>query len=305
MIREMYERNRAGRGIRYALSLWLLLPGLLLLPACDEDESAGDPEADGVEMNEPLTDPAEFRQTLDTDLPLEPADEKISENKPAVKTPEGKIAPYGVKSLRIVFDIKGDRKGRMVQEFDNYGLLDRRHDSSVATKQNDPNGSLNELSITNPEISGTYDFRAKSGWAVPNMFEEELKKGVDGKSFTSSLEYFLAVSGAKKLGDTMINGYQTQVYRVDGGPLVQTIWMWRNIPIRFHYFAPYQNIEWRYEPVSITLDPELPADHFTYPKSYNIKLQAAPPRGGVSPPPPELIRKDELPEGAKVQGGKE
>ncbi len=304
MIRETDKKHRVGRGIRTTLSLWLLLPGLLLLSACGEDENAGDPEAGGVEMNEPRTEPADFRQTLDTDLPLDPAEGAISEDKPVLKTPDGKIAPYGVKSARIVFDIKGDRKGRMIQEFDNYGLVDRRHDSSVATKQNDPNGSLNELSIINPEISGTYDFNQKSGWAVPNTFHQDMENGPEGKKYKSSLEFFLEMSKAKKLGDTTINGYETQVYQVDGGPLVQTIWMWRNIPIRFHYFAPFDNLEWRYEPVSITLDPELPAKHFEFPKEYKVRMQAAPPTGGVSPPPPALVREDELPEGAKVEGEK-
>ena len=303
MIREESTRRGVRARLRQAGMLGLLLPGLLLLPACGEEDGAGNPESDQeVEYREARTEPAEFRQTLDSELALEPAADEIAEDKPVAKTPDGKIAPYGIESARIVFDIKGDRAGRMVQEFDRYGLVDRRHDSSVALKSNDMGGSINELAITNLETMGSYDLNQKSGWAIPNSFQQDVAEGADGTPFSSGIEYFKEVTGAKKLGDTTINGYKTQVYRIEGGPIVQTIWMWRNVPIRFHYFVPMEDLEWRYEPVSITLDPEFPTGHFEYPKEYNIRLQAAPPRGGLAPPPPELVREGDLPEGARVEG---
>ena len=104
----------------------------------------------------------------------------------------------------------------------------------------------------------------------------------------SAFDLFVKQSNAKKLADTVINGYQTEVYRTEGGPLVQTTWFWRHIPIRIHYFAPMEDLEWTYEPVSIETDLEFPENHFLFTEEYNIRMQAAAPAPGLAPPPPAL-----------------
>ena len=287
-------------GLRWLLlSLPILFLSVAILPGCG-DEEAGEPEtyANNSEFPEAATEPTEFRQTLDSDLPLPEAEETTGNDAPE-RPADKRLAPFGVESARIVYEVKGDKVGRRVHEFRDYGLFDRTEDSVVALKENDPDGMMLNLSLSNPEVYGTYDFTTSSGWAVPNNDAQVI--GDSLKDGETPFELFVRQSGIKQLPDTTINGYKTRVYRQESGPFVHTMWIWRDVVIRQHYFAPYENIEWRFEPVSIELNPIFPENHFIFPDDYKIRLQVAPPSGGLAPPPPELIKEEDLPDDIKEQ----
>lgn len=262
-----------------------LLPLALLLGACSEE--AERPEADENDQSTVRTEPAEFRQTLADSLPLEVPDPEIGANRPTDTRPDGDPAAFGVASARIEFRVTGDRRGKMIHEFREYGRYNRQYDSTVAMKKNDPNGVIHELSITNPRVIGKYNYLTDSGWGIVNKAETMIKEQA-AMTQKTAFDLYVAGTNAEKLTDTTINGYETEVYRTDIGPLVQTTWFWRHIPIRMHYFAPYDDLEWTYEPMKIELNPTFPQDHFLFTDDYNIRMQVAPPAPGVAPPPPAL-----------------
>ena len=266
--------------------LMLLLSLVLVAGGCSEEEGAPEEGQEGFPTAR--TEPAEFRQeSLSDSLPLAAPEGDLGENSPVNATPEGKPAPFGIESARVVFRVTGDRSGKMIHEFRDYGRYNRQLDSTVPKDPNAVPGPIHELSITNPKVIGQYNHFAKSGWGIVNTSEKMLEDSTAGTNL-SAFDLFVKQMNAKKLADTVINGYQTEVYRTESGPLVQTTWFWRHIPIRIHYFAPMEDLEWTYEPVSVEVNPEFPENHFLFTDDYNIRMQVAPPAPGLAPPPPAL-----------------
>ena len=274
------------RGLRTTLRALPLLP-LLLLGACGED-AADDPEREaGRDTNVGNgINPAPLRMTLDSTLDLPTAEPAIGSDTLLMRTPEGEPAPYAIRSARIRFNVVGDRVGTIDHIFRDYGRYERRVDSVMPTKENDPSPPLHELAITTPVFTGSYSYLSKQGWEMPigKMYDDYL---ASPDATTLSLnEYEMKQSKAKRLADTTINGYETRVYRIEGGPMIITLWMWRGLPIRVHNFVPLDDLSFTYEPVSIELDVATPDELFTFPKGARIEKRETPPPPGVAAPPP-------------------
>ncbi len=277
--RTTQHSGHAGKsGSHFPLLLTLIA---LVLVGCGDDtperKAYVDPDAKEV-RNEPL----DLRVTVDDEVAIPAADSATGSDRRRMTAPDGEPAPYSVESLKIVFAVKGDYSGTIEHWVDDWGRNEWRRDSI-----RDQSGELlvNELAITTPSESGRLIVDEKIGWKAPNRLMAMYKSEFESREkspFTMTMEQV----GGEYIGDTTIAGYKTRIYRIDGGTTVQTLWVWRDFPIRIHYFMPYDDIEYRFEPVSIEHDPTIPADLFEWPEDYEIDNLPKPPNVNVAPPPP-------------------
>ena len=79
----------------------------------------------------------------------------------------------------------------------SYGRYERRVDSVVPTKENDPSPPIHELAITTPDFTGSYSYLSKQGWEMPigKMFDDYLASA-DAKTL-SLVEYQMKQMNAK------------------------------------------------------------------------------------------------------------
>ena len=262
-------------------TLFLFCISLLInLNSCTEERGNSN---DSPAIEEGGTEPAAFRMRVDSSLAVEPPTAEIGKDSMLFRTPDGEPAPYGIESALILLETKGDRRGTLTHIFKEYGRYERVVDSTMPVQDRGPNFPNHSLAITTPEFTGTYNFLTQYGWQMPMNYSFYLDSA---ESKTMSLmEYTLKQIEAKKIGDTTINGYQTQVFRTENEVEINTIWMWRGVPIRLHTFLPLDDLEFRLEPVSIEINPDIPDDAFTFPKGVHIQKRNSPPPPGVIPPP--------------------
>lgn len=290
--------------LRTTLTLALLAVLGVGLVSCGE-EKPGD--TSGAEADWPPSgEPAEFRMSESTpELPaVDSSDQSgLAENTLPKTGRVGaeEIPPvFGAKSGRLVQKYTGDRVGQKVTVFKDYGHVVRRSDSSAPLKVQDVTPMQHILHITTPQFVQQYDYAAKYGWRTPNrMLAPYFESGkVDSMSIT---EFIMGQLQAKKLPDTTINGYKTSVYQIENPGLVHTLWLWRGVPLREHFFAPMEDIEYWLEPVSLEIDTNPADDLFTMPEGYKILDRNTPPPPSALPPPP---LKQDMPEGdgASVPG---
>ena len=267
--------------------MWLASPLLFILATsvlsfgCADDSPDHKPYVDPDAKVIPL-EPADLRVTLDDELGIPKADSVVGRDTARHRAPDGEPAPYSIKALKITFQVKGDYSGQINHIFDDWGRKEWRRDSVV-----DENGSLlvNQLALTTPENTGVLYPAEKKGWRTLNRETNVYRQSADRRD-KSQFEFVMDQIGAERLKDTVIAGYHTRVYRIDGGSSVQTLWIWRDFPIRIHYFLPYDDIEYRFEPVSIELNPTIAATQFEWPKGYVIDNLPNMPNTAVAPPPP-------------------
>lgn len=254
---------------------------LALFVGCGDDEPERKPYVD-PEATEVRTEPAEFRMNVDDEIELDAVDEEDGRDTVRLRGPDGEPRPYSVESLRIVFAVKGDRTGRIEHIFDDFGLYEWRRDSLV-----DPEGNTvsNTVAITTPERSGLLYADEKKGWRAPNRSMLAYLGSFERREM-NPFAFNMEQLEAERVGDTVIAGYQTRIYRIDMGSMIQTLWIWRDFPIRVHYFMPYDEIEYRFEPVEIERNPKIGSNRFEWPEDYTVDDLPSPPEPGIAPPPP-------------------
>ncbi|MGE3802550.1 MAG: hypothetical protein AB7H80_16150 [Candidatus Kapaibacterium sp.] len=266
---------------RSHIFLTLLLCSTLasFIAACSEETSDKDSSA----TTDVEAGPAEFRMTLDPALSLPAPAEALGKDTIIVHSPEGEPALYGIESARIIFEMKGDRTGRIEHIFKDYGRYERKVDSTMPLKDVGSNYPNHTLAITTPEITGNYDYLTNYGWQMPMRYQFPADSAA-AKNLSIG-EFEMLKLGGKKIGDTVINGYQTRMYRMDNPTIIQTFWVWRGIPIRVHMFLPLDNLEFRFEPVKIELNPTLSDDTFAFEKWMKIEKRESAPLPGPRPIP--------------------
>lgn len=259
-----------------------LLLGAGLVSCSDDTPDQDNPETQGIA---PRTEPLPFRMTQTGAPELPEAPPELRSDTTLLKAPDDGLAIVAVKSGHVMQVYKGDRSGTKETYFKDYGRYQRVEDSSAPKKSNDPVPPQNVLMISTPVFFGSYQAEHGQGWRAPNRFEEEFEKS--GKSDSMSIsQYSLEKMNAKRLPDTTINGYPTRVYRVDAGAIVHTLWIWRDVALREHFFAPYDDIEYWIEPVSVEIGIDVPDSLFEFPKDYVILDRQGPPIPSALPPPP-------------------
>jgi hypothetical protein len=130
-----------------------------------------------------------------------------------------------------------------------------------------------------------YDYLQKSGWIAPNKVDSLPYDSVV-KAGTSIAEWSLGISEAKHVGDTVLHGWETQIYKMEHQDEVTTFWIWRGVPIRIHVFLPLDDLEFWMDPVKITVPYNPPAGAFSYPKGAKLVRRPNKPMPGMMAPPP-------------------
>ena len=260
-----------------------VLPLLVSVGACTE-ETGNQQHKDSPAIQEAQTEPLEFRMTVDPTSSLKPpSSEELSKDTLLLRTPDGNPARYGIESALIQFEISGDKSGTFSHIFKDYGRYERVVDSTMPVEDRGSNFANHYIAITTPEFTGRYDYLTKYGWKMPSSDSYYLDSA---DSQTMSLtDFSLKQVGAKRIGDTVINGYQTRVYRIEDNVEITTLWMWRGIPIRRHSFLPLDDLEFLLNSVSIEVNPKITDETFAFPKGVHIQKRDAPPPPGAIPPP--------------------
>ena len=278
------------RSFYHSLGILTLCAGLSL---CGTGCSEGEPQQEGNQQlrdapstQDALTEPATFRINVDSSLDLPAPPQGMGQNTTIARSPEGKPALYGVESARIVLEAKGDRSGRVEHIFKEYGLYEKKTDSTMPVKDVGANFPQHNIALTTPEFTGSYNYLTQYAWQIPLKYSFPVDSAEEAG--LSLGEFAMKKQGGKMLGDTVLNGYHTRVYRLEYPDIVQTFWLWRGVPIRIHFFFPMDDLEFRLEPVSIELNPKFAEGTFAFPKGVPVhKRESPPPPGMVPPPPPE------------------
>lgn len=254
------------------------------LTACGE----GDPETEAAtaEMNVPdaPTEPTPFRMTMGDPPDIKEATPELENDTRPKRTSTGLIALYGIKSGKLVQRYEGERKGTRVYLFKDYGHFQRSTDTMQALNPRDQS-SYNVLNIGTPTTMVHYNYGTKQGWRAPQKFSDEYQNS--GMADSMFLVEYVFKEGykAKRLSDTTINGYKTKVYRFETPNFVHTVWLWRGLILREHFFATLENVEYWVEPVSIETDISVKDSEFQVPESYAIEDRQGPPMPSALPPP--------------------
>lgn len=248
---------------------------------CSEEKPA--PETQQFPPPDTVASP--FRMSAKEAPPIPQAPADLASDTVLGKSGNGKPAIFSVESLHLVQEYRGDRTGKKEVFIRDYGRYQRIADSSVPLNAKDAVPQQTILMISTPEFVGSYQKEYGQGWRSPNRYEQTYVEAQ--KAGASSLSrYSLEQMGAKHIGDTVINGYHTQVYRNDIGQLIHTLWIWREVALKEHFFAPYADVEYWLEPISIEAGATMPDSLFKFPKEYAIIDRPSPPRPSALPPPP-------------------
>ena len=267
----------------FAVISSILLVAAMGLTSCSEEQD--DPQANPPGVQDARTEPVDFRMNIDSVLDLESPVGDEGKDTVIFRQSDGTPTRNSIESAHIRFEIKGDRYGTLDHIFKDYGLYERVVDSTmpVPTEDRGANYPNYTLALTTPEFTGRYDYIKQYGWQMPMKYNppyDSLEKaGVPLSVFE------LENSGAKKIGDTILNGYETAIYRRENPTVVETMWMWRGVPIRMHVFLPLDDLEFRMEPVLIDVNPTIPEGTFAFPKGLAIQKRESPPPPGMMPPP--------------------
>ena len=114
---------------------------MLTVSGCDQSKVEESPKKpDSVAIMSPGATPGAQGPVAPTAIPEAPVDTSTPSGKmppPAAslasdvqpnRTPDGKVARYGLKSAKLVFKYGGDLRGERVVIFDDYGMKERTED---------------------------------------------------------------------------------------------------------------------------------------------------------------------------------
>ena len=266
----------------YSLSLALLLT--LGLASCTEDTPKGGSDENGTEgLPEASTEQAPFRMTESAPPELNEANPDLAENTNPSRTSTGLPEIYGVRSGRLMQRYEGERSGTRETLFKDYGYLERIADSMQPKNPRDA-APFKITRYNAPTFMIQYDHYVRHGWKAPrDMSHYTNSEQADSMYYADFV--FKKGYNAKQLPDTVINGYKTAVYRNETPAFVHTVWVWRGLILREHFFATVDNVEYRIEPVSLETDINIADSEFAPPKDYVIVERQAPPVPSALPPP--------------------
>jgi|GEM_PF-2048085 len=264
---------------------------LLGTASCKQQEGAADAKkqdstriSDSAAATTPqppgLDDTTELKATLDTTAPtpLATAPPDLAADVIPLRTPDGGVTRYGIRSGRVLMKFTGNSRGTRTLTFNDYGMHERKEERTIPYPPGQSKGAINNLIfITTAEYGAYADMRTKMGWRRKNEGVSRYLASTDAKS-SSFADYVVKNSGAERLPDTTIAGYHCKVLRKSVGGMTVTNWIWRGVLIREQLISKADNYESTVEPVEITTNIDVPASTFEFPAGYKIS-DYAPPQG--------------------------
>jgi hypothetical protein len=201
-----------------------------------------------------------------------------------VKSPEGGPARYGLASGRILQRFTGGLKGERTIVFDQWGLRERKDEVYAPDPPGRPGPIINSIVIANRDSFGMVEVRTKSGWIMKNTMDDRYMESDSSKKM-SMARFIQATSPGRPIPDTVINGYQCKGF-VNLAPGIRHItWVWRGIPIREHFIAEADSMEFWVETVELQPNISVPESSFHFPAGYTVTPTPEPKPGEQWVPP--------------------
>jgi hypothetical protein len=236
------------------------------------------------------------------------ADDGVVMDSIPLRTPEGKPARFGRRSGHLVYRYTGDVVGIREVWFDQWGMRERRFDSSSPAAGR-PGVPQNNLVVSAPEGFSAIDMRTKTGMRMQNPSDDEYLASDSGKIFSLG-EMIFRHSGGRRLADTTIRGLKVSVLQLDQGQASTKVYVWQGIVMR-ELFKSQDGTSFGVEIESMDFDIDVPVSLFAVPAG--VKLTDAPPpgsqpgaaQGGAMPPggaPPGAMPPGAMPPGAMPPG---
>lgn len=207
--------------------------------------------------------------------PLAPAPEDMAKDTVPLHAPDGTPARYGLATGRIVQRFTGNSVGERRITFASYGTRERREENTAPNPPGSRGAINNIIGIVTPQENAYADIRTRLGWKRKNEGFSHFVASPESKKM-SMAEYVVRTSGAERLPDTTINGYQCKVLRKEVNDMIITNWIWRGIVIREHLISPKDSVEYFVEPVEITPNIDVPDSTFTFPAGFKINEYVPP-----------------------------
>lgn len=233
-------------------TLLCLLP-LILLVACGRGVTKSGDQKPGV-------DPPPKGLASDT-IPVRLSDEGL--------------AVFGVERARVELEFGGDRVGRQILEFDNWGLRRRLTTLSVHVPGS-VGGPDSSILIFTPQHVVAVDLIKDSGAAViePEGGIERFTTLIDPERKQSLGEYIIAEEGFRRTGDTtLFGGYECRIVQREDAAYTITRWLWRGIKLREYFYAGYDGVSFWMNAVSVDLSPDFPDSTFAIPdRQFALKM---------------------------------
>jgi hypothetical protein len=234
--------------------------------------------------------------------PIPPPPPGLESDSIPLRTPDGSPARFGLKSARIVQVYSGGMKGTRTILFDQYGLRERRDEISAPYPPGRKGPIQNSIVISTRDTFGRVDLNGKSGWKMHNSAITHYLSMDSSKNISLGESIFSKTPGIQ-LPDTVINGYHCKV-RINKQPgIISTVWVWRGIPIREHFEAPMDSMEFWVETKEITPNINVPDSAFKFPAGIPVQDIPEPKPGQSFMPPPDRPAPSDQPGGGPMGGG--
>jgi hypothetical protein len=226
-----------------------------------------------------------------------------------LRSPGGTPARYGWRSGHLVFRYTAGAEGTREVYFTDWGMTERRSDSSKPTKPGPPQYIV---VYATPEKFTRLDMLSKTGVTMTNTADDEYLASDSSKTFSLG-EIIFRSSGGQRQPDEIINGVPTKVLVMNQGFASIKIWVYQGIIIR-EQFKSQDGTEYTVEPVSMEFDIDVPPSIFQVPSGFKIEqakpqdrpgAQQGPPPGAMPPGamPPGAMPPGAMPPGAAPPGG--
>lgn len=262
-----------------------MLAGLLLIgsSACNRDSTQNPNDSTKTNVQQPPS-PGNVLN-IDTTSPgdnLSMATKEWATDSLMLRSPDGGIARYGVKSGRLILRYGDQLRGERIVTFDNYGLKERIEDKFATYPPGEKGPIRNTMTIVTPEYYYAVDPDSRTVQRIPNRIDDDYMASPESKTVPFA-EWLMQRQKAERVGDTVISGYHCRIIEMQaiGGPV--RWYSWRGIILR--EVGEFTQAKTRHilKVQEINLNASIPDSAFAVPAGYKITEPQLP--KNPSPPP--------------------
>ncbi|MCE7933761.1 MAG: hypothetical protein DYG96_04120 [Chlorobi bacterium CHB2] len=263
----------------------MMLAGLLLLgsSACDQD--ATQHPSDSTKKTAQPPPPPGSVLDIDTTSPndnIATAPKDLAADSLMLRSPEGGVARYGVKSGRLVLRYGEQLRGERIVMFDDYGLKERIEDKFATYPPGAKGPIRNTMTIVTPEYYYAADPDSRTAQQVPNRIDDDYAASPDSKTIPFA-EWLLKRQRAQHVGDTTINGYRCRIVQMQaaGGPV--RWYLWRGIILREAGEFTQAKTHHILKVQEINVNVAIPDSMFALPAGYKVTAPPLPKKPTAAP----------------------
>ncbi|NWF50306.1 MAG: hypothetical protein HXY49_07175 [Ignavibacteriaceae bacterium] len=173
----------------------------------------------------------------------------------------GIMKRYGIKSGIVEYEISGSQKGKKTLYFDDYGLKQAEHSSTVLSIAGFTKKS-NLINIIDNDYQYMIDLDQKSGTKMKIAIIEELKEKLANSDLIDIGKEMFERSGATLIGKEKVAGKECDVYEVK--KLGTKTWYWNWVVLKNEINT--SGIKIKIEAVKVIDNADIPEDKLSVPK---------------------------------------